>query len=181
MTQPHVIGNNPSSALDPSYPLRAMFDGVYFYSVESFLLSLQISNKNHQAHCCSLNPNDAYLMVTNMRDKADGLGDLYHFFWHGEQYTRDDQRFDILLDRFFIALLESPAFIVELRRTLGSHLRVNPKSLSRVSNVLNCDEFQRRAQAVRDTTLRTLKNASINVFGQVRPIKELASIEDAPL
>lgn len=182
MTQQRVIGNNPTCALDPSFPIRITFDGVYIYSVESFILSLQIKNNKHQAHCCSLDPAAAYSMVTKMRDKAEGLGAIYEYFWCGELFKSDDQRFDILLDRFFSSLLELPVFVTELAQTVGSQLATNRQALFRVLNVISCDEFTRRIQAVRDTKFKSYKvKLSPRPLRHVRPKSELYSTEEAPL
>ena len=153
MTQQHDIGKNPSSALHPSFPLRITFDDVYIYSVESFILSLQIRNNNHQAHCCSLDPAAAFSMVTKMRDKAEGLAGIYEYFWRGELFKRNDQRFDILLDRFFSTLIEFAVFV---------------------------DEFTRRVQAVRDTKHKAYL-LSPRPPRLKRLVSELYSTEEAPL
>jgi hypothetical protein len=180
MTQQHDIGKNPSSALHPSYPLRITFDDVYIYSVESFILSLQIRNEKHQAHCCSLDPSAAFSMITKMRDKAEGLTGIYEYFWCGDLFKRDEQRFDILLDRFFSTLLEFAVFADELAESVGSHLATDQEALFRVSHIVSCDEFTRRVQAVRDTKHKAYL-LSPRPPRHKRLVSELYSTEEAPL
>jgi len=180
MTQQHDIGKNPSSALHPSFPLRITFDDVFINSVESFILSLQVINVKHQAHCCSLDPDAAFSIVTKMRGEPNCVTGAYKYSWRGDLFTQNEQRFDILLDRFFSALMEFSVFDDELVESVGSHLTTNEEALFRVSHIISCNEFTRRVQAVRDTKHKAYL-LSPRPPRHIRLVSELYSTDEAPL
>lgn len=141
----------PAASLSNFTPHPFVLDGIVCQSMEGFLQSLKFSNPDMQVEICKLWGGHAKKKGAKKSKYWKRTQTLY---WQGEEYPRDSEAYQDLLDRAYAALAENEGFRKALLAT-GDATLTHSKGHNKINDtVLTTREFCRRL-----TTIRTkLKN-----------------------
>ena len=135
----------PSAALSNCAPHPFVFDGVECNSMEGLLQSFKFSNPEMQREVCKL---------VGKQEKFKGKKKKWFktqtLFWQGEEFKRDSEAYQELLDRAFDALSTNEGFKRALLATGHSTLTHSIGKTKQSETVLTRTEFCSRLTAIRE-------------------------------
>lgn len=134
----------PSANLSNFTPHPFVIDGVECSSMEGFLQSLKFENPEMQKYVCTLVGRQAKFKGKNKKWYRKQV-----LYWQGEEYKRDSQEYQELLDRAFDALFENEKFKKALAATGNSKLTHNIGKNKKSKTVLTEQEFVSRLTNLR--------------------------------
>ena len=135
----------PSSALSNFAPHPFVFDGVECNSMEGLLQSFKFSNPEMQREVCKLVGKQA-----KFKGKKKKWFKTQTLFWQGEEFKRDSEEYQELLDRAFDALSTNEGFKRALLATGHSTLTHSIGKTKQSETVLTRTEFCSRLTAIRE-------------------------------
>lgn len=134
----------PESALSNFAPHPFTIDGVQCNSMEGFLQSLKFKEPDMQKEVCQLVGKAA-----KFRGKKKKWQRTQTLYWQGNEYKRDSEAYQDLLDRAFHALSENAGFQKALLAT-GTATLTHSMGKNKISEtVLTKQEFCSRLTAIR--------------------------------
>lgn len=134
----------PSANLSNFTPHPFVIDGVECSSMEGFLQSLKFENPEMQKYVCTLVGRQAKFKGKNKKWYRKQV-----LYWQGEEYKRDSQEYQELLDRAFDALFENEKFKKALAATGNSKLTHSIGKNKKSKTVLTEQEFVSRLTNLR--------------------------------
>ena len=134
----------PSAALSNFAPHPFVFDGVECNSMEGLLQSFKFSNPEMQREVCKLVGKQA-----KFKGKKKKWFKTQTLFWQGEEFKRDSEEYQELLDRAFDALSTNEGFKRALLATGHSTLTHSIGKTKQSETVLTRTEFCSRLTAIR--------------------------------
>lgn len=140
----------PSAALSNFAPHPFIFDGVECNSMEGLLQSFKFSNSDMQKEVCKLVGKQA-----KFKGKKKKWFKTQTLYWQGQEFKRDSQEYQELLDRAFNALAENEGFRKALLATGNSTLTHSIGKTKITETVLTKTEFCSRLIKIREN----LKNS----------------------
>ena len=135
----------PSAALSNFAPHPFVFDGVECNSMEGLLQSFKFSNPELQREVCKLVGKQA-----KFKGKKKKWFKTQTLFWQGEEFKRDSEAYQELLDRAFDALSTNEGFKRALLATGHSTLTHSIGKTKQSETVLTRTEFCSRLTAIRE-------------------------------
>lgn len=135
----------PSAALSNFAPHPFVFDGVECNSMEGLLQSFKFSNPEMQREVCKLVGKQA-----KFKGKKKKWFKTQTLFWQGEEFKRDSEEYQELLDRAFDALSTNEGFKRALLATGHSTLTHSIGKTKQSETVLTRTEFCSRLTAIRE-------------------------------
>ena len=135
----------PSAALSNFAPHPFVFDGVECNSMEGLLQSFKFSNPEMQREVCKLVGKQA-----KFKGKKKKWFKTQTLFWQGEEFKRDSEAYQELLDRAFDALSTNEGFKRALLATGNSTLTHSIGKTKQSETVLTRTEFCSRLTAIRE-------------------------------
>ena len=135
----------PSAALSNFAPHPFVFDGVECNSMEGLLQSFKFSNPEMQREVCKLVGKQA-----KFKGKKKKWFKTQTLFWQGEEFKRDSEEYQELLDRAFDALSTNEGFKRALLATGHSTLTHSISKTKQSETVLTRTEFCSRLTAIRE-------------------------------
>ena len=135
----------PSAALSNFAPHPFVFDGVECNSMEGLLQSFKFSNPEMQREVCKLVGKQA-----KFKGKKKKWFKTQTLFWQGEEFKRDSEEYQALLDRAFDALSTNEGFKRALLATGHSTLTHSIGKTKQSETVLTRTEFCSRLTAIRE-------------------------------
>lgn len=135
----------PSTALSNFAPHPFVFDGVECNSMEGLLQSFKFSNPEMQREVCKLVGKQA-----KFKGKKKKWFKTQTLFWQGEEFKRDSEEYQELLDRAFDALSTNEGFKRALLATGHSTLTHSIGKTKQSETVLTRTEFCSRLTAIRE-------------------------------
>lgn len=135
----------PSAALSNFAPHPFVFDGVECNSMEGLLQSFKFSNPEMQREVCKLVGKQA-----KFKGKKKKWFKTQTLFWQGEEFKRDSEAYQELLDRAFDALSTNEGFKRALLATGHSTLTHSIGKTKQSETVLTRTEFCSRLTAIRE-------------------------------
>lgn len=135
----------PSAALSNFAPHPFVFDGVECNSMEGLLQSFKFSNPEMQREVCKLVGKQA-----KFKGKKKKWFKTQTLFWQGEEFKRDSEAYQELLNRAFDALSTNEGFKRALLATGHSTLTHSIGKTKQSETVLTRTEFCSRLTAIRE-------------------------------
>lgn len=135
----------PSSALSNFAPHKFVIDGVECNSMEGFLQSLKFSNPEMQKYVCTL---VGYQAKKKGRNK--NWQERQTLYWMGNEYKRDSEEYQKLLDRAYSELFKNEGFRSVLKATGSAVLTHTIGRTKENETVLTQREFCRRLSVLRN-------------------------------
>lgn len=146
----------PSANLSNFTPHPFTIDGVECASMEGFLQSLKYNNVEMQKHVCTLVGKQA-----KFKGKRKNWYRKQVLYWQGEEYPRESQAYQDLLDRAYNALAENDKFQKALLATGKANLTHSMGKRKPSETVLTEREFVSRLEIIR-RGLNAKINAGLN-------------------
>lgn len=134
----------PSAALSNFAPHPFTIDGVECNSMEGFLQSLKFKDPAMQVEVCKLVGKAA-----KFKGKKKKWWKTQTLFWQGQEFKRDSQEYQDLLDRAFDALAENTSFQKALLATGKATLTHTIGKTNTSETVLTRAEFCSRLIKIR--------------------------------
>lgn len=134
----------PSAALSNFAPHPFTIDGVECNSMEGFLQSLKFKDPAMQVEVCKLVGKAA-----KFKGKKKKWRKTQTLFWQGQEFKRDSQEYQDLLDRAFDALAENASFQKALLATGKATLTHTIGKTNASETVLTRAEFCSRLIKIR--------------------------------
>ena len=134
----------PSAALSNFAPHPFVIDGVECNSMEGFLQSLKFKDPAMQVEVCKLVGKAA-----KFKGKKKKWWKTQTLFWQGQEFKRDSQEYQDLLDRAFDALAENASFQKALLATGKATLTHTIGKTNSSETVLTRAEFCSRLLKIR--------------------------------
>lgn len=134
----------PSAALSNFAPHPFTIDGVECNSMEGFLQSLKFKDPAMQVEVCKLVGKAA-----KFKGKKKKWWKTQTLFWQGQEFKRDSQEYQDLLDRAFDALAENTSFQKALLATGKATLTHTIGKTNASETVLTRAEFCSRLLKIR--------------------------------
>ena len=134
----------PSAALSNFAPHPFVIDGVECNSMEGFLQSLKFKDPAMQVEVCKLVGKAA-----KFKGKTKKWWKTQTLFWQGQEFKRDSQEYQDLLDRAFDALAENASFQKALLATGKATLTHTIGKTNSSETVLTRAEFCSRLLKIR--------------------------------
>lgn len=135
----------PSASLSNFAPHPFIFDGVECASMEGLLQSFKFSNPEVQREVCKLVGKQA-----KFKGKKKKWWRTQTLFWQGEEFKRESQEYQELLDRAFEALATNEGFQKALLATGNSVLTHSIGKIKESETVLTRNEFCSRLMKIRE-------------------------------
>lgn len=135
----------PSAALSNFAPHPFIIDGVECASMEGFLQSLKYKEPDMQVEVCKLVGKAA-----KFKGKKKKWWRTQTLYWQGQEFKRDSQEYQDLLDRAFDALAQNTGFQKALLATGKATLTHSIGKSKEQETVLTKQEFCSRLTKVRD-------------------------------
>ena len=134
----------PSAALSNFAPHPFVIDGVECASMEGFLQSLKFKEPDMQVEVCKLVGKAA-----KFKGKKKKWWRTQTLHWQGQEFKRDSQEYQDLLDRAFNALAQNTGFQKALLATGKSTLTHSIGKSKEQETVLTKQEFCSRLTNIR--------------------------------
>ena len=135
----------PSAALSNFAPHPFVIDGVECASMEGFLQSLKFKEPDMQVEVCKLVGKAA-----KFKGKKKKWWKTQTLHWQGQEFKRDSQEYQDLLDRAFDALAQNTGFQKALLATGKATLTHSIGKSKETETVLTKQEFCSRLTKIRD-------------------------------
>lgn len=135
----------PSAALSNFTPHPFIIDGVECASMEGFLQSLKFKEPDMQVEVCKLVGKAA-----KFKGKKKKWWRTQTLYWQGQEFKRDSQEYQDLLDRAFDALAQNTGFQKALLATGKATLTHSIGKSKEQETVLTKQEFCSRLTKIRD-------------------------------
>ena len=135
----------PSAALSNFTPHPFIIDGVECASMEGFLQSLKFKEPDMQIEVCKLIGKAA-----KFKGKKKKWWRTQTLYWQGQEFKRDSQEYQDLLDRAFDALAQNTGFQKALLATGKATLTHSIGKSKEQETVLTKQEFCSRLTKIRD-------------------------------
>jgi predicted NAD-dependent protein-ADP-ribosyltransferase YbiA (DUF1768 family) len=135
----------PSAALSNFTPHPFVIDGVECASMEGFLQSLKFKEPDMQVEVCKLVGKAA-----KFKGKKKKWWRTQTLYWQGQEFKRDSQEYQDLLDRAFNALAQNTGFQKALLATGKATLTHSIGKSKEQETVLTKQEFCSRLTKIRD-------------------------------
>ena len=135
----------PSAALSNFTPHPFVIDGVECASMEGFLQSLKFKEPDMQVEVCKLVGKAA-----KFKGKKKKWWKTQTLHWQGQEFKRDSQEYQDLLDRAFDALAQNTGFQKALLATGKATLTHSIGKSKETETVLTKQEFCSRLTKIRD-------------------------------
>jgi predicted NAD-dependent protein-ADP-ribosyltransferase YbiA (DUF1768 family) len=135
----------PSAALSNFAPHPFVIDGVECSSMEGFLQSLKYKEPDMQIEVCKLVGKAA-----KFKGKKKKWWRTQTLYWQGQEFKRDSQEYQDLLDRAFDALAQNTGFQKALLATGKATLTHSIGKSKETETVLTKQEFCSRLTKIRD-------------------------------
>ena len=135
----------PSAALSNFAPHPFIIDGVECASMEGFLQSLKYKEPDMQVEVCKLVGKAA-----KFKGKKKKWWRTQTLYWQGQEFKRDSQEYQDLLDRAFDALAQNTGFQKALLATGKATLTHSIGKSKEQETVLTKQEFCSRLTKIRD-------------------------------
>lgn len=135
----------PSAALSNFAPHPFVFDGVECNSMEGLLQSFKFSNPEMQKEVCKLVGKQA-----KFKGKKKKWFKTQTLYWQGEEFKRDSEEYQRLLDRAYDALSTNDGFKRALLATGNAILIHTIGKTKQSETVLTRAEFCSRLMAIRE-------------------------------
>ena len=135
----------PSAALSNFAPHPFIIDGVECASMEGFLQSLKYKEPDMQVEVCKLVGKAA-----KFKGKKKKWWRTQTLYWQGQEFKRDSQEYQDLLDRAFDALAQNTGFQKALLATGKATLTHSIGKSKETETVLTKQEFCSRLTKIRD-------------------------------
>jgi len=142
----------PAAALSNFAPHPFIIDGVSCNSMEGFLQSLKYKDPDMQKQVCLLVGKAAKFKGKKKKWWREQL-----LYWQGEEYKRDSEEYQLLLDRAFYALSQNEGFAKALLSTGDAVLTHSIGKTKTNETVLTRSEFCSRLTLLREE-LRKRRN-----------------------
>ena len=126
-------------------PRRFVFDGVECNSIEGVLQSFKFKNVEMQKEVCKLVGKAA-----KFKGKKKKWWRTQTLFWQGQEFKRDSQEYQELLDRAFAALAQNSSFRNALLATGTATLTHSIGKTKQSETVLTRQEFCSRLTRLRE-------------------------------
>ena len=136
----------PSAALSNFTPHPFVIDGVECASMEGFLQSLKFKEPDMQVEVCKLVGKAA-----KFKGKKKKWWRTQTLYWQGQEFKRDSQEYQDLLDRAFDALAQNTGFQKALLATGKATLTHSIGKSKEQETVLTKQEFCSRLTNIRNT------------------------------
>lgn len=134
----------PSAALSNFTPHPFIIDGVECASMEGFLQSLKFKEPDMQIEVCKLVGKAA-----KFKGKKKKWWRTQTLYWQGQEFKRDSQEYQDLLDRAFDALAQNTGFQKALLATGKATLTHSIGKSKETETVLTKQEFCSRLTKIR--------------------------------
>ena len=134
----------PSAALSNFTPHPFVIDGVECASMEGFLQSLKFKEPDMQVEVCKLVGKAA-----KFKGKKKKWWRTQTLYWQGQEFKRDSQEYQDLLDRAFDALAKNSGFQKALLATGKATLTHSIGKSKEQETVLTKQEFCSRLTNIR--------------------------------
>jgi predicted NAD-dependent protein-ADP-ribosyltransferase YbiA (DUF1768 family) len=134
----------PSAALSNFAPHPFVMDGVLCNSMEGFLQSLKFKDPEMQRQVCLLVGKAA-----KFKGKKKKWWRTQKLYWKGNEYDRDGEEYQLLLDRAFRALAQNEGFAKALLATGSAALTHSIGKANKAETVLTRSEFCGRLTKLR--------------------------------
>ena len=134
----------PSAALSNFAPHPFIIDGVECASMEGFLQSLKFKEPDMQIEVCKLVGKAA-----KFKGKKKKWWRTQTLYWKGQEFKRDSQEYQDLLDRAFDALAQNTGFQKALLATGKATLTHSIGKSKETETVLTKQEFCSRLTNIR--------------------------------
>ncbi len=135
----------PSAALSNFTPHPFIIDGVECASMEGFLQSLKFKEPDMQIEVCKLIGKAA-----KFKGKKKKWWRTQTLYWQGQEFKRDSQEYQDLLDRAFDALAQNTGFQKALLATGKATLTHSIGKSKEQETVLTKQEFCSRLTKIRN-------------------------------
>lgn len=135
----------PSANLSNFTPHPFMFDGVLCASMEGLLQSFKFKEPDMQVEVCKLVGKAA-----KFKGKKKKWWRTQTLFWQGQEFKRDSQEYQELLDRAFAALAQNASFRNALLATGTATLTHSIGKTKQSETVLTRQEFCSRLTRLRE-------------------------------
>jgi predicted NAD-dependent protein-ADP-ribosyltransferase YbiA (DUF1768 family) len=135
----------PSAALSNFAPHPFVIDGVECSSMEGFLQSLKYKEPDMQIEVCKLVGKAA-----KFKGKKKKWWRTQTLYWQGQEFKRDSQEYQDLLDRAFDALAKNTGFQKALLATGKATLTHSIGKSKETETVLTKQEFCSRLTNIRN-------------------------------
>ena len=135
----------PSAALSNFTPHPFIIDGVECASMEGFLQSLKFKEPDMQIEVCKLVGKAA-----KFKGKKKKWWRTQTLYWQGQEFKRDSQEYQDLLDRAFDALAQNTGFQKALLATGKATLTHSIGKSKEQETVLTKQEFCSRLTKIRN-------------------------------
>lgn len=135
----------PSASLSNFTPHPFVFDGVACASMEGLLQSFKFKDPAMQLEVCKLVGKAAKFKGKKKKWWRDQT-----LFWKGQEFKRDSQEYQDLLDRAFNALAKNTSFINALLATGSATLTHSIGKTKQSETVLTRQEFCSRLTKLRE-------------------------------
>ena len=135
----------PSAALSNFTPHPFVFDGVECNSMEGLLQSFKFSNPEMQKEVCKLVGRQA-----KFKGKKKKWFKTQTLYWQGQEFKRDSDEYQELLDRAFDALATNEGFKKALLATGNATLTHTIGKTKQSETVLTRNEFCSRLTKIRN-------------------------------
>lgn len=135
----------PSAALSNFAPHPFVFDGVECNSMEGLLQSFKFSNPEMQKEVCKLVGKQA-----KFKGKKKKWFKTQTLYWQGEEFKRDSEEYQKLLDRAYDALSTNEGFRRALLATGNAILIHTIGKTKQSETVLTRAEFCSRLMTIRE-------------------------------
>lgn len=134
----------PAAALSNFSPHPFVIDGVECASMEGFLQSLKFKEPDMQIEVCKLVGKAA-----KFKGKKKKWWKTQTLHWQGQEFKRDSQEYQDLLDRAFDALAQNTSFQKALLATNNATLTHSIGKSKKQETVLTKQEFCSRLMKIR--------------------------------
>ena len=135
----------PSAALSNFNPHPFVFDGIECNSMEGLLQSFKFSNPEMQKEVCKLVGRQA-----KFKGKKKKWFKTQTLYWQGQEFKRDSDEYQELLDRAFDALATNEGFKKALLATGNATLTHTIGKTKQSETVLTRNEFCSRLTKIRN-------------------------------
>jgi predicted NAD-dependent protein-ADP-ribosyltransferase YbiA (DUF1768 family) len=135
----------PSAALSNFAPHPFVFDGVECNSMEGLLQSFKFSNPEIQKEVCKLVGKQA-----KFKGKKKKWFRTQTLYWQGQEFKRESEEYQQLLDRAFAALATNTSFQKALLATGNATLTHSIGKSKPSETVLTKSEFCSRLTRIRE-------------------------------
>ena len=147
----------PSAALSNFTPHPFVFDGIECNSMEGLLQSFKFSNPEMQKEVCKLVGRQA-----KFKGKKKKWFKTQTLYWQGQEFKRDSDEYQELLDRAFDALATNEGFKKALLATGNATLTHTIGKTKQSETVLTRNEFCSRLTKIRNKLQKQLGEGNGN-------------------